>query len=63
MGSANRGSDDIIKFLFEHGARLDVKDAVGRTAVTWAEGVFLASVGAERKPSSVALLQKLMGNQ
>src|SRR5262249_54723233 len=63
MGAANRGSDDIIKFLFEHGAKLDVKDAVGRTTVTWAEGVFLASVGAERKPSTVALLQKLMGNQ
>jgi ankyrin repeat protein len=62
MGAANRGSDDIIKFLVEHGAKLDVKDAVGRTPVTWAEGVFLASVGAERKPSTVALLQKLMSN-
>ncbi|HEY2383905.1 MAG TPA: ankyrin repeat domain-containing protein [Terriglobia bacterium] len=62
MGAANRGSDDIIKFLAEHGARVDVKDASGRTAVTWAEGVFLASVGAERKPTTVALLQQLMGN-
>jgi ankyrin repeat protein len=61
MGAANRGSDDIIKFLVEHGAKLDVKDAVGRTPITWAEGVFLASVGAERKPSTVALLQQLMG--
>jgi ankyrin repeat protein len=62
MGAANRGSDDIITFLVEKGGRLDVKDAVGRTPVTWAEGVFLASVGAERKPSTVALLQKLMGS-
>src|SRR5262249_43979300 len=38
MGAANRGSDDIIRFLVEHGARLDVKDGVGRTPVTWAEG-------------------------
>jgi ankyrin repeat protein len=60
MGAANRGSDEIIKFLVEKGARLDIKDASGRTPVAWAEGVFLASVGAERKPSSVALLQKLM---
>src|SRR5262245_16214584 len=60
MGAANRGSDDIIQFLVDHGATLDVKDAVGRTPVTWAEGVFLASVGAERKPSTVALLEKLM---
>jgi len=60
MGAANRGSDDIIKFLVEKGGRVDVKDAVGRTPVAWAEGVFLASVGAERKPSTVALLEKLM---
>jgi len=63
MGAANRGSDDIIQFLAEHGAKLEVKDAVGRTAATWAEGVFLASVGAERKPGTVALLQKLTGKQ
>ena len=61
MGAANRGSDDIIQFLYEKGARLDIKDASGRTPIAWAEGVFLASVGAERKPSSVALLQKLTG--
>src|SRR5215510_1109872 len=61
MGSANRGSDDIIQYLVEKGARLDVKDAAGRTPIAWAEGVFLASVGAERKPSTVALLQKLTG--
>jgi len=60
MGAANRGSDDIIQFLVDKGARLDAKDAVGRTPVTWAEGVFLASVGAERKPSTVALLEKLI---
>ena len=60
MGAANRGSDEIIKYLVEKGARLDAKDAVGRTAVTWAEGVFLASVGAERKPSTVVLLQELL---
>jgi len=61
MGAANRGSDDIIQFLVDKGARVDVKDASGRTPVAWAEGVFLASVGAERKPSTVALLQKLTG--
>jgi ankyrin repeat protein len=61
MGAANRGSDDIIKYLVEKGARLDVKDVTGRTPIMWAEGVFLASVGAERKPSSVALLEKLTG--
>jgi uncharacterized protein len=60
MGAANRGSNEIVTYLVEKGARLDVKDATGRTPVTWAEGVFLASVGAERKPTTVALLQQLM---
>ena len=42
-GAANRGSDDIIQFLVEKGAKLDVKDKEGRTPLTWAEGVFLAT--------------------
>lgn len=60
MGAANRGSNDIIQLLVNHGARLDVSDAAGRSPVDWAEGVFLAAVGAERKPETVALLQRLM---
>ena len=59
LGAANRGSNDVIEFLAAHGARLDVKDREGRTALRWAEGVFLAAVGAERKPSTIALLEKL----
>ena len=60
LGAANRGSNDIIELLAEHGARLDVKDKEGRDAMRWAEGVFLAAVGAERKPATIALLEKLM---
>jgi ankyrin repeat protein len=62
MGAANRGSDDIIKFLVDKGARLDLKDKEGRTALTWAEGVFLATHPAKPKPSSIALLKTLMGS-
>jgi ankyrin repeat protein len=62
IGAANRGSNDIIRFLVEHGARLDVKDREGRTPMRWAEGVFLAAVGAERKPETMALLEKLAAN-
>jgi ankyrin repeat protein len=61
MGAANRGSDEIIEFLVSKGARLDVKDNEGRTALTWAEGVFLATHPAKAKPSSIALIKKLMG--
>jgi ankyrin repeat protein len=61
-GAANRGSDDIIQFLVQRGARLDVKDKEGRTPLTWAEGVFLATHPAKPKPSSIALIKKLMAN-
>ena len=61
MGAANRGSDDIIQFLVEKGAKLDVKDNEGRTPLNWAEGVFLATHPAKAKPGSIALLKKLMG--
>jgi ankyrin repeat protein len=58
-GAANRGSDDIIRFLVEKGAKIDVKDKEGRTPMTWAEGVFLATHPAKPKPSSIALLKEL----
>ena len=60
--AANRGSDDILTFLVEKGARLDVKDKEGRTPLTWAEGVFLATHPAKAKPSSIALIKKLTGS-
>jgi uncharacterized protein len=59
-GAANRGSDDIIRFLVDKGARLDVKDAEGRTPLTWAEGVFLATHPAKPKPSSIELITSLI---
>jgi ankyrin repeat protein len=62
-GAANRGSDDIIKFLVEKGAKLDVKDKEGRTPLTWAEGVFLATHPSQPKPSSIALINELMSKK
>jgi ankyrin repeat protein len=59
-GAANRGSDEIIKYLVSIGARLDVKDKEGRTPLTWAEGVFLATHPARPKPNSIALIKQLM---
>ncbi len=61
MGAANRGSDDIITFLVEKGAKLDARDKEGRTALTWAEGVFLATHPAKPKPTSIALIKSLTG--
>jgi ankyrin repeat protein len=62
MGAANRGSDAIIEFLVARGARLDVADNEGRTPLDWARGVFLATHPAEPKPSSIALIERLMAS-
>lgn len=61
-GAANRGSDDIIRFLVAKGATLGVADKQGRTAVTWAKGVFLATHPPQAKPTTIALLQQLSGH-
>jgi uncharacterized protein len=60
LGAVNRGSNDIIALLVERGARLDITDKEGRTPLRWAEGVFLAAVGAERKPETISLLERLI---
>ena len=59
LGAVNRGSNHIIRYLAEHGADLDVVDVQGRDAQRWAEGVFLAAVGAEKKPATIELLDEL----
>ncbi len=60
MGAANRGSSDVIEFLVDRGARLNAKDNEGRTPLTWAEGVFLATHAPEPKPESIAVIRDLM---
>jgi ankyrin repeat protein len=59
IGAANRGSNDIIRLLHAKGARLDVVDKQGRSPLRWAEGVFLATTGAEIKPETIAVLKEL----
>ena len=59
LGAANKGANDIIRLLASHGARLDAVDKHGRDAYRWAGGVFLAAVGAELKPHTIALLDEL----
>jgi ankyrin len=58
-GAANRGSNDIIRFLVEKGAALNVADTQGRTPLTWAQGVFLATHPPQAKPETIALLKQL----
>lgn len=58
-GAANRGSNDIIAYLVERGAQLDVQDNEGRTPVAWAEGVLTGARAPFSKPETIALLQQL----
>lgn len=60
-GAANRGSDDIIRFLVSKGARLEgMLDNEGRSPLDWAAGVFLATHPAEPKPESMVLITELL---
>ncbi|MDA9909017.1 ankyrin repeat domain-containing protein [Gammaproteobacteria bacterium] len=62
-GAANRGSNDIIQLLVDHGARLDVVDNEDRSPLVWARGVFLATHPSEEKPESMALISSLLEEQ
>jgi ankyrin repeat protein len=58
-GAANRGANDVIKYLAANGAQLDMPDREGRTPLDWAAGVFLATHPPVRKPETIALLKRL----
>src|SRR5215471_8007900 len=62
MGAAERGYAPFVKFLAEHGADVQLKDARGRTALDLAKGVGVAGVKsatADPHPDTVALLESL----
>src|SRR5204863_7507179 len=62
-GAAQRGYTAFVKFLVEHGADLQAKDAAGRTALDLAKGVGVAGVrqaAGEGFPETAALLEKLI---
>jgi ankyrin repeat protein len=62
-GAAQRGYTEFVKFLAEHGADLQAKDARGRTALDLARGVGVPGVrqaAGEGFPETAALLESLM---
>jgi uncharacterized protein len=66
MGAAQRGYTPIVKFLAEHGADLQAKDAAGRTPLDLAKGVGVPGVrqaAGEPFPEPVALIEKLVAKQ
>jgi ankyrin repeat protein len=61
--AAQRGFTPVVKFLAEHGADLQAKDASGRTALDLAKGVGVAGVrqaSREPFPETVKLLEELL---
>lgn len=62
-GAANRGSDEILRWLAANGAKLDVADKQGRTPVVWAHGVFLATHPPVDRPDTAALIEQLQKKQ
>ena len=63
MGAAQRGYTPIVKFLAEHGADLQAKDAAGRTALDLAKGVGVPGVrqaAGEGFPETAAVIEALL---
>jgi ankyrin repeat protein len=59
--AAGQGTDDIVQFLADPGAKLELKDNKGRTARDVALGLQADAVGVEVHQSTADLLGKLMG--
>ncbi len=62
-GAAERGYTPFVKFLVEHGADLQAKDANGRTALDLAKGVGVPGIKqaqSEGFPETAALIESLM---
>jgi uncharacterized protein len=63
-GAAQKGYDQVVQFLVDHGAKLDVKDKKGRTPLDAANGLMgnggFDGTRRDVHESTVALLRKLM---
>jgi ankyrin repeat protein len=57
-GAAIRGADSIVRFLVEHGAKVDARNNLGWTPLIIAQGVFVANTE-KTWPSTIALLREL----
>jgi uncharacterized protein len=59
-----KGTNNVVQYLVDHGAKLDVKDKAGRTVITWAQGVAANEGQPPRaQPETEKLVRELMAKQ
>ncbi len=64
MCAVFKGTNDVVSYLAEHGAKLDAKDDQGRTLLTWAAGVAANDGQPPRaQPETEKLVRELMAKQ
>ena len=59
-GASFRGANEVVQFLVDHGAKMDVKSKEGRLPVNMAEGMHIGPGGWVEHDDTVALFHKLM---
>jgi ankyrin repeat protein len=64
IGAIFKGDNFVVQYLVDHGARLDVKDAMGRGVIEWAQGVAANEGQPPRpQPETEKLVRELMAKQ
>jgi uncharacterized protein len=59
-----KGTNDVVQYLVDHGAKLDVKDKKGRTVLAWAAGIAANEGQPPRpQPETEKLLRNLIAKQ
>jgi ankyrin repeat protein len=62
-GASFRGANEVIQFLVDHDAKMDVKNKEGRMPVNMAEGMHIGPGGWVEHDDTVALFHKLMASK
>ena len=62
-GASFRGANEVVQFLVDHGAKMDVKNKEGRLPVNMAQGMHIGPGGWVEHDDTVALFQKLMAQK
>jgi len=62
-GASFRGANEVVQFLVDHGAKLDVKNKDGRMPINMAEGMHIGPGGWVEHDDTVALFHKLMAQK